>query len=188
MNHASDDLLDPVLRVHLLAAALPGSVVAERNVAAPFDQVWRVVTDLETMAPWYETNVTAIEIVERSSKWARIVATLRGGHLEEMDVRIVPGWCLMQSQSVIVAFGARPAGQHTLLAHLEHRRTSALVANIESPHNAYRTLLARTRRYRVPCSTRRHALAPVHAPRSPVPYFRLGTSSTRTSISGSLGG
>jgi len=141
MNNANSDLLDPVLRVHVLAAALPGSVVAERDLAAPFDRVWRVVTDLETMAPQYETNVTAIEVVERSPTWARIVATFLGGRLEEMDVRIVPGWCLMQSESVVSAFGARQVGTHTVLAHLEHRRTSASASTIQSPHNAYRMLI-----------------------------------------------
>ncbi len=125
----------------MLAAALPGAVVAERAVAAPFDQVWRVVVDLETMAPRYETNVTAIEVVERSHKRVRIVATLRGGHVEEMDVRIVPGWCLMQSQTVIIAFGARPAGSHTVLAHLEYMRNSESAPNLEPPHQAYETLL-----------------------------------------------
>jgi hypothetical protein len=141
MNRAGDDALDPVLRLHVLAAALPGSVVAERTVEAPFDQVWRVVTDLETMAPRYETNVTAIEVIERTPQRVRIVATLRGGHFEEMDARFEPGWSLMQSRSFIIAFGARPVGKHTKLAHLEHRRTLESAPNLEPSHRAYETLL-----------------------------------------------
>lgn len=141
MNNANDDLLDPVLRLRVLAAALPGSVVAERTMEAPFDQVWQVVTDLETMAPRYETSVAAIDVVERSPWWTRIVATLRDGQHEEMDARIVRGWCLMQSQSFIIAFGARPAGPRTVLAHLEHRRTSPFVRSLESSQLAQRTLL-----------------------------------------------
>lgn len=39
-----------------------------------------------------------------------------------MDARLRPGWCLMQSDTVVVAFAARRQGSETLLAHLEHRR------------------------------------------------------------------
>jgi uncharacterized protein YndB with AHSA1/START domain len=140
MNQARYDPLDPVLRVRVLAAALTGSVVAERILEATFEQVWRVVTDLETMGPRYETNVTAIQFIQRSPTRDRIVATLRGGHDEEMDVRIVPGWCLMQSLSFVVAFGARSAGPHTLLAHLEHSRTAASVPTGEHMNRAQETL------------------------------------------------
>ena len=125
MNHARYDTFDPLLRVRVLAAGLPGSVVAEQSLNADFEQVWRVVTDLETMAPRYETNVTAVQYVERSQEKDRVIASLRGGYDEEMDVRIVRGWCLMQSQSFVIAFGARPEGSRTLLSHLEHSRTGA---------------------------------------------------------------
>lgn len=77
------------------------------------------------MAPRYETNVTAVQYVERSQEKDRVIASLRGGYDEEMDVRIVRGWCLMQSQSFVIAFGARPEGSRTLLSHLEHSRTGA---------------------------------------------------------------
>jgi hypothetical protein len=140
MNHASYDMIDPVARLRVLAAALPGSVIAERSVAASFDRVWEVITDLE-LAPRYETNVVAVEIVGRSDEQARIVATLRGGDSEEMDVRIADGWCLMQSLSFVIAFGARPAGPHTLLAHLEHSRTVATLAPPERLHRAHDTLV-----------------------------------------------
>lgn len=122
MNDTAAAPLDPVARLHVLAAALPGSVVAERTIEASLDRVWPVVTDLETMTPRYERNVRAIEIVDRNGEWAHIIATLSSGGTEAMDVRMVPGWCLMQSKSTVVAFAARPVGDHTVLAHLEHDR------------------------------------------------------------------
>jgi hypothetical protein len=140
MSRTTDDALDAVLRLHLLAEALPGSVVAERSLAAPFDRVWHVVSDLEVMVPLYERNVTAVEVIERSADQARIVATVRGGHVEEMEVRLAPGWCLMQSPSVVIAFGARPVGSNTLLAHLEHRRTSAAAPIAASRNRAHLAL------------------------------------------------
>ncbi|MPY95552.1 MAG: hypothetical protein GEV08_21590 [Acidimicrobiia bacterium] len=125
MSHAPSEPLDPVVRLHVLAAALPGAVVAERVLAAPFDRVWRVVTDLEAMTPRYERNVSAVEVVDRQGERARVIVTLRGGHSDAMDARILPGWCLMHSESTVVAFGARPMGPETVLAHLEfHRRSS----------------------------------------------------------------
>jgi hypothetical protein len=117
--------LDPVVRLHLMAAALPGAVVAERTLAAAFDRVWRVVTDFEAMTPRYESNVRAVELVERQGERARIAVTLRGGQVETMTARTLPGWCLMHSASTVVAFGARPVGHQTLLAHLELDRRSS---------------------------------------------------------------
>ena len=39
-----------------------------------------------------------------------------------MDAKLRPGWCVMHSATVVVAFAARPLGSQTLLAHLEHQR------------------------------------------------------------------
>jgi hypothetical protein len=110
----------PVAR--LLVAALPGAIVAEPTLDAPFDRVWRVVSDLEVMVARYEPSVHAVEVVDRKGERAHVVVTLRGGHREPMQVRLVPGWCLMHSASTLVAFAARPAGERTVLAHLEHDR------------------------------------------------------------------
>jgi hypothetical protein len=126
MSHPRVEPLDPVDRLHVLAAALPGAVVAERTLAATFDHVWQVVTDLEAMTPRYEANVSAVEVVERRGERARVLVTLPGGRREAMDVRIIPGWCLMHSESTVVAFGARPMGHRTVLAHLELDRRSPL--------------------------------------------------------------
>lgn len=126
MSHVTNDPLDPVARLHVLATALPGAIVAERIVPSPFERVWRVVSDLESMVPRYERNVKGVEVVERRDDIVRIVATLRNGAREEMDVRMTPGWCLMQSETMIVCFGARSVGHHTIVAHLEHFRPSLL--------------------------------------------------------------
>jgi hypothetical protein len=120
--------LDPVVRLRVLAAALPGAVVVERTLAATFDRVWRVVTDFDTMTPRYERYVSTVEVVERQGERAHVVVTLSSGEVEAMDVRVLHGWCLMHSPSTVVAFGARPAGDRTLLAHLELDRRSSLEA------------------------------------------------------------
>src|SRR4051794_26373395 len=43
--------LDPVRRLRVLAAAIPGAAVAESVLDAPFDDVWSAATDFENAVP-----------------------------------------------------------------------------------------------------------------------------------------
>lgn len=129
--------IDPIDRLAVLAAALPGSVVGQRRIAAPFDTVWQVVADLENSTPRYEPGVAQLRVVEQRGEFLRVLVQHTAGGEDAMDARLRPGWCLMQSATVVVAFAARPLGEETLLAHLEHRRRSrppdrrAVLAKIE---------------------------------------------------------
>lgn len=141
MSHPPAELLDPVLRLRVLAAALPGAVVAERTLNATFDQVWRVVADLETMASRYERNVSAVEVISREGERAQVLVTVPGGRTETMAVRIVSGWCLMHSPSTVVAFAARAAGDQTVLAHLELGRAAPAAQQAAPTAQAYDKLM-----------------------------------------------
>lgn len=114
--------VDPVDRLAVLAAALPGAAVGRRRLAVPFDAVWRVIADLEHGVPRYESGVAHVRVTERRGEFLRLLVRHAGGREDAMDARLRPGWCLMQSPDVVVAFAARPLDGHTLLAHLEHRR------------------------------------------------------------------
>lgn len=114
--------LDPIDRLTILAAALPGAVVRQRQIAAPFDAVWRVIADLEHATPRYEPGVAHLRVIERHGQFLRLLVQDTAGREEMMDARLRPGWCLMQSATVVVAFAARRLGSQTLLAHLEHQR------------------------------------------------------------------
>jgi hypothetical protein len=114
--------IDPIDRLTILAAALPGAAVRQRQIAAPFDAVWRVIADLEHAIPRYEPGVAHVRIIERHGPLLRVLVEDTGGREEVMDAKLRPGWCLMQSATVVVAFAARPLGSQTLLAHLEHQR------------------------------------------------------------------
>ena len=118
---APDDI-DPIDRLAILAAALPGAVVRQRRIAVPFDAVWRVIADLEHATPRYEPGVAHVRVVERHGQLLRLVVEDTGGRKEAMDVKLRPGWCLMQSATVVAAFAARRLGSETLLAHLEDWR------------------------------------------------------------------
>jgi hypothetical protein len=119
---ASADI-DPIDRLAILAAALPGAAVRQRRIAAPFDAVWRVIADVEHATPRYEPAVAHVRVIERRGELLRLLVRDTGGGEEMMDAKLRPGWCLMQSATVVVAFAARSLGSQTLLAHLEHQRT-----------------------------------------------------------------
>jgi hypothetical protein len=63
-----------------------------------------------------------VRVIERHGQLLRLLVQDTGGREEIMDAKLRPGWCLMQSATVVVAFAARPLGSQTLLAHLEHQR------------------------------------------------------------------
>ena len=118
---ASADI-DPIDRLAILAGALPGAVVRQRQITAPFDAVWRVIADMEHATPRYEPSVAHVRVIERHGELLRLLVEDTAGNEETMDAKLRAGWCLMQSATIVVAFAGRPLGSQTLLAHLEHRR------------------------------------------------------------------
>ena len=131
---ASADI-DPIDRLTILAAALPGATVRQRHIGAPFDAVWRVVADMEHATPRYEPGVAHVRVIERHGELLRVLVQDTGGREEMMDAKLRPGWCLMQSATLVIAFAARPVGSQTLLAHLEHRRAQTPRRGRSRPHN-----------------------------------------------------
>lgn len=127
--------IDPIDRLAILAAALPGAAVRHRRIAAPFDAVWQVITDLEHATPRYEPSVAHVRVIERHGQLLRLLVQDTAGREEAMDARLRPGWCLMQSATVVIAFAARRLGSETLLAHLEHWRVQAPMPRQGQPHD-----------------------------------------------------
>ncbi len=127
--------IDPVDRLSILAAALPGAAVAQRRIAAPFDAVWQVIADLEHFTPRYEPGVARVRVIERRGELLRLLVQDTAGREHAVDARLRPGWCLMQSATIVVAFAARRLGSQTLLAHLEHRRPQTPVPRRSQPRD-----------------------------------------------------
>jgi hypothetical protein len=111
--------LDPLDRLAILAAGLPGAAVGQRRIAAPFPAVWQVVADLENATPRYEPGVARVRITERHGESLRLLVQDTAGREMAMDARLRPGWCVMQSAILVIAFAARPVDGETLLAHRE---------------------------------------------------------------------
>jgi hypothetical protein len=116
--------LDPIDRLAILAAALPGAIVAQRRIAAPFGAVWQFISDLEHATPRYEPGVARVRVTERHGEMLRLHVQETSGREHAMEARLRPGWCLMQSDTVVIAFAARRLGSETLLAHLEQERVT----------------------------------------------------------------
>jgi hypothetical protein len=127
--------IDPIDRLAVLAAALPGAAVRQRRIAAPFNAVWQVIADLEHAIPRYEPGVAHVRVIEQRGEFLRLLVQDTAGREDAMDARLRPGWCLMQSATVVVAFAARRLGSETLLAHLEHRRVQTLLTSRSQPHD-----------------------------------------------------
>ncbi len=127
--------IDPIDRLAILAAALPGAAVRQRRIAAPFDAVWQVIADLEHATPRYEPGVAHVRVIERRGEFLRLLVQDTAGREDAMDARLRPGWCLMQSATVVIAFAARRMDSQTLLAHLEHRRARTAVPGRSGSHD-----------------------------------------------------
>lgn len=108
--------LDPVRRLEVLAAAIPGARVASRVVAAPFDEVWAVMSDLEGELGRFQPDLHRVRVTRRDGERLEAVARSRWGMRARFDVRLRPGWCWMQSRFLLIGMAARPEAGGTLVA------------------------------------------------------------------------
>lgn len=117
--------IDPVMRLHALAAALPHAFVAERTYDVRFDELWSRIGDLEGAVPRWEGGVSSIRILARDGE--QLVLEARGplgGPALRFDAVLRPGWCIMRSRLAHVGMAATPVGdgQRTRFAHFEGLR------------------------------------------------------------------
>ncbi|MFD0572261.1 SRPBCC family protein [Kitasatospora gansuensis] len=102
---------DRIARLRVLAAGLRAPLYAERRLDLPFEQVWAVVADLEGELPHLIPFVREFRVPAGDSelKQARAVDTL--GFRGRFEVRLGPGWCLMQSRLVTMGMAAESEGK-----------------------------------------------------------------------------
>ncbi|HLM62973.1 MAG TPA: hypothetical protein VK306_01635 [Acidimicrobiales bacterium] len=137
--------LDRIARLRALAAGLPGSVLREQVLDAPFDDVWGFVGDIERSVPAFDRNVARLAIDDRDGD--RLRGRAWAPHVPvpfRYDMVLRPGWCWMTTRPTlhVVGMAAEPDGERTRYAHLE-----ALVVAGPPPVRALaRPLLAAGRR------------------------------------------
>lgn len=116
--------LGPVRRLRVLGASIPGAVVRERLMGAPFDAVWAVAGDLEGGVPRFEPTVASARVVWRHGDRLTLETRSPARTVARFDVELRPGWCLMQEQGrrYLVGMAAEPDPDdpgRTRFAHLE---------------------------------------------------------------------
>ncbi|MEY2478176.1 MAG: hypothetical protein QOG87_3491, partial [Actinomycetota bacterium] len=113
--------LDPVRRLRIMAAALPGTALVERVLDAPYDDVAAMWDDLEHSVPELDPIVRSVRVVSREGDRLHIVAKqLMLPVPVHFDVELQAGWCWMQSRTYLVGMAAVPVGEgRTHYAHLE---------------------------------------------------------------------
>jgi len=84
--------------MQILAAAIPGTAIAETIVAQPFERVWAAASDLEAELPHIIRDFRAVRVSQ--GQGGRLVLHARGrlGQRARFDVVLLPGWCWMQSR------------------------------------------------------------------------------------------
>ncbi len=138
--------LGTVQRMAVLATALPGAHLEERQVAASFEFVWSYLSDIEHSIPEFDESVAALRITDRDGPHLKAQARTAGpvGLPMTFDIELRPGWCWMVARPglYIVGFAAEPAGDQTRLAHLE----ALHVPGPEKVRRALRPVVALPRR------------------------------------------
>lgn len=100
--------LDPLRRLRVMAAAIPGTDLAELTIDAPPEAVWQVVSNLPVEMPRLVRDFRSVTITPGSGE--RLVMHARGylGQRARFDVVIRPGWCWMQSRFLLCGMAAAP--------------------------------------------------------------------------------
>jgi len=100
--------LDPLRRLRVMAAAIPGTDLAELTIDAPPEAVWQVVSNLRVEMPRLVRDFRTVTVTPGSGD--RLVMHARGhlGQRARFDVVIRPGWCWMQSRFLLCGMAAVP--------------------------------------------------------------------------------
>ena len=101
--------LDPLRRLRVMAAAIPGTDLAELTIDAPPEAVWQVVSNLRVEMPRLVRDFRTVTVTPGSGD--RLVMHARGylGQRARFDVVIRPGWCWMQSRFLLCGMAVAPA-------------------------------------------------------------------------------
>jgi hypothetical protein len=102
---------DPVRRLHVIAEVTRGAGVYEQVIAAPFDAVWAVASDLEGSMPHWLPDI-------RSVRYSGDQALVTGHSRlrARFDVELEEGWCLMRSRFLVGGMAAPTEGSGTPFA------------------------------------------------------------------------
>lgn len=108
--------LDPVRRLHALAAGVRGAHVTEAYVDAPFERVWSLLGDLEGGFGQVVTDMERLRVIRRQGERVEALARSRYGMRARLRGVQRPGWCWLQSRFLLIGVAATPEGPGTRVA------------------------------------------------------------------------
>ncbi|WP_331766861.1 hypothetical protein [Embleya sp. NBC_00896] len=98
--------LDPVRRLRVLAAGIPGAHVVEGLIAAPFADVWAVMGDLEHGFGRFQPDMRDVRVTRVEGERVEALARSHYGLRARFDGVLRPGWCWLQSRFLIFGMAA----------------------------------------------------------------------------------
>lgn len=108
---------DPVRRLRVLSATVPGLCLVERIIPASFEDVWNLVSDLEYELPRLGMQfVTDLRITYRDGD--ELIARVHGplGIRDDFAITMRPGWCWMEGHALSAVMAATATPDGTLFA------------------------------------------------------------------------
>jgi len=116
--------LDPVRRLHVVAAGLPNAGIGEVDLDVPYAEAWSWLMDLEHSIPRFDTVVERVRITGTDGRGRLRMRAWQRGLPVPMPflVTVEDGWCVMQARAraFAVLMAARPtADGRTRYAHAE---------------------------------------------------------------------
>lgn len=117
---------DPVARLRVIAAGLRPAMYAEERLELPYHRVWAVAADLSGELPYLLPFLREFRVPPGDADRKAAVALGPLGVQASFEVRLAPGWCLMQSRLVVGGMAAAPDGDGTRFAVLGATRPAVL--------------------------------------------------------------
>lgn len=106
MTHEPE--VDPVARLRIMAAGVPGARVVEATLAAPLEAVWAVMSDLEGEFGRFQPDMRSVRVLRVTGDRVEALARSKYGLRAHFHGVLRPGWCWLQSRFLIIGMAAAP--------------------------------------------------------------------------------
>ncbi|WP_251071345.1 hypothetical protein [Streptomyces sp. ISL-43] len=100
--------VDPVARLRIMAAGVPGARVVERVLPAPLEAVWAVMSDLEGEFGHFQPDMRTVRVLRVTGDRVEALARSKYGPRAHFRGVLRPGWCWLQSRFLIIGMAAAP--------------------------------------------------------------------------------
>ncbi|MCP3760059.1 hypothetical protein [Streptomyces sp. TBY4] len=107
-GHEREHAVDPVARLRIMAAAVPGARVVEAVLPAPLEAVWAVMSDLEGEFGRFQPDMRTVRVLRTTGDRVEALARSKYGLRAHFHGVLRPGWCWLQSRFLIIGMAAAP--------------------------------------------------------------------------------